>query len=80
MDPKASACQFTQKMGISAEHHLPTIQDGLACWRDGGRTTKCMWHKGQCCMAVDECHLYVSGPPCSPFTTQRAGRFKAGNS
>eukprot|EP00971_Amphidinium_carterae_P059184 1169999-Amphidinium_carterae.4 len=67
-DFKPASVKWLKENG-HGKHHFRAVADlkQKSAW--------CTVH-GQncCCLPADRCDLLVTGPPCTPFTTQRANR------
>ena len=75
MDPKEPALKFVAQNGLKAKHHVKMVQDV----NDG--KPHCEYHNRRGCLddvlagekVID---LYLTGPPCQPFSQQRSLRYQ----
>ena len=63
---KKSALHFLSQNHHQARHHSLDLRDV------GPQDALCSVHHRRC--KLQECDLFVAGPPCAPFSSQRAGR------
>ena len=73
-DPKEASVEFLWLYSKS-HHHFSTIKAAMQAWAS---SAPCLWHKTACVAERDPCHIYVAGPPCSPYSTQRSTRREVG--
>ena len=73
-EPKKSAKVFTEQNNLKPAHHINHIEDLFA-----GHNAECTLHGKGCLSEVlsdkHKVDLYLSGPPCQPFSAQRSDRY-----
>ena len=73
VDCKASAVKVLRQLGHGL-HHFTYMEDLVNM---GSRCT-CTLHDADCVVDNSNIDMMVVGPPCSPYSGQRVGRFSEG--
>ena len=69
IDKKASAIKFLKTCGHAAAHHYKDLGEVVHT-----SAAKCIFHGKACVMPAATPDLLIAGPPCSPYSSQRATR------